>query len=141
MNKARAAAVVTWVYVVGFGVAAMPVAVYQRQRGHLPSFLGMFNMFEGPWAASVSPARFRWLLAAFSATTAAAAVTGVDLWHGRRRGAAGNLALLPVEAAFWMGFALPIPVLIGVTRLALLSAAWKDLDALRQKPRAARDWT
>ena len=39
-----------------------------------------------------------------------------------------SLALLPVEAVFWLGFALPIPWVFGVARIAFLALAWKSLD-------------
>jgi hypothetical protein len=35
--------------------------------------------------------------------------------------------LLPVEAAFWNGFALPVPWLVGTARLVLLALAWRSL--------------
>jgi hypothetical protein len=34
-----------------------------------------------------------------------------------------NLALPPVEAVLWMGFALPVPWLIGIARAALVVRA------------------
>ena len=37
------------------------------------------------------------------------------------------LALLPIEVVFWVGFALPIPWLIGVARVAYIALAWKAL--------------
>jgi hypothetical protein len=39
--------------------------------------------------------------------------------------------LLPVEAVFWYGFALPFPWLIGVLRAVLVALAWKSLGAER----------
>ena len=53
MNSARAAAIVTWVYAAGFGLAAVPVSIYLSQNGRLPTFLGLFEMYGGPWSASV----------------------------------------------------------------------------------------
>ena len=53
------------------------------------------------------------------------------IWRGRRSGAVLNLALLPVEAIFWVGFALPIPWLCGAARVALLAAGWKSLGGRR----------
>ena len=46
------------------------------------------------------------------------------LWRGRRSGAVVNLALLPIEAIFWLGFAVPIPWLFGIARAVLLAASW-----------------
>ena len=36
--------------------------------------------------------------------------------------------LFPVEAIFWLGFALPIAWLIGIARAVLLVLAWTSLD-------------
>jgi hypothetical protein len=38
------------------------------------------------------------------------------------------VALLPVEAVFWVGFALPIPWLLGVARVVLMALAWRSLS-------------
>ena len=37
--------------------------------------------------------------------------------------------LLPVEALFWYGFALPFPWLIGLLRAALIASAWPSLGS------------
>ena len=39
-----------------------------------------------------------------------------------------GLIVLPVEAAFWLGFALPFPWLTGIARAALLALAWTSRD-------------
>jgi len=127
MNSARSAAVVTWAYAAGFGVSAVPVAVYLHEHGRLPSFFGLFDMFAGPWSQRLPPRRFLQLLVAFTAVTTVAAVSAADLWKGRRRGGALNLALLPVEAVFWIGFALPIPAAVGLARIALVGISWTGL--------------
>jgi len=54
---------VTWVYAAGFGLSAIPVAVYLRRRGRLPTFFDMFEMFGGPWSARVSHGTFVLMLA------------------------------------------------------------------------------
>jgi hypothetical protein len=38
-----------------------------------------------------------------------------------------NLVLLPIEAMFWLGFALPIPWLFGIARTTLIPLAWRSL--------------
>jgi hypothetical protein len=48
--KTRTAAVVTWVCVAAFGIPAIPVAVYLVQRGTLPTFFDLFEMYGGPWS-------------------------------------------------------------------------------------------
>jgi hypothetical protein len=37
------------------------------------------------------------------------------------------MALMPVEAILWLGFALPIPWILGVARVVLLAMAWSSL--------------
>lgn len=38
-----------------------------------------------------------------------------------------EVALLPVEIGFWIGFALPIPPVLALVRLLLLVAGWSAL--------------
>jgi hypothetical protein len=127
VRNAHLAAVVTWIYAAGFGLATIPVAVYLRQRGKLPTFFDLFEMYGGPWSARVMDGTFVVLLMAFMGVCAAAAWTGWLLWGGSRLGAILGLALLPVEAVFWIGFALPIPWLLGLARVVLIALAWKSL--------------
>jgi hypothetical protein len=123
MKSSRAAAVVTWSYVAGFGVATIPVTLYFRQNGRLPSFFGLFDMMAGPWSERQSADRFTASLGAFVAVSAVGAYSGALMWRERRGGRAMNLALLPVEAVFWTGFALPIPWLLGAARAGLVLAS------------------
>jgi len=54
MSQARIAAVLTWVYAAGFGISTIPVALYLAQRGTLPTFFGLFEMYGGPWSSRFS---------------------------------------------------------------------------------------
>ncbi len=47
------------------------------------------------------------------------------VWRASRAGALLALAWLPVEAAFWYGFALPFPVGLGLVRVGLLTSAFR----------------
>jgi len=127
MVSARIGAVLTWLYAAGFGLSAVPVAIYLVRRGTLPWFGDMFPMYGGPWSNSVSQRTFVVLLGAFCAVTLTAAAAAVMVWAGSRTGAWLTLALLPVEAVFWVGFALPVPWILAVARLALLAVAWRWL--------------
>lgn len=127
MRSARAAAVVTWAYAAGFGLPAPFVVAYLVREGRLPEFLGLFEMYGGPWSEQVDERTFVTLLAAFLGLNAAVAWSGWLIWRGRRAGAVLNLALLPVEAIFWVGFALPIPWLCGAARVGLVAASWRSL--------------
>ena len=127
MNAARAAAIVTWSYAAGFGLSTIPVAIYLRRHGTLPTFMDMFEMFGGPWSSRVAHSTFVILLMAFLVVTLVAAWSGWLLWQGSKAGAVLNLALIPIEAIFWFGFALPIPVALGIARVTLVLVAWKSL--------------
>jgi hypothetical protein len=128
MKTAHAAAVMTWIYAAGFGGTAIPVAAYLKTRGHLPTFMGMFEMYGGPRLAHVQQRTFIALLAAFFGVTMLAALSAWWVWRGRKSGAVLNLSLLPIEAIFWLAFALPFPWLSGVARAVLLLASWRSLS-------------
>ena len=128
MGYAHVYAVLTWIYAAGFGLAAAPVAVFLLRRGTLPEFFGLFPMYGGPWSSRVGDRTFAVLLIAFMVVTLVAAWAAWLVWNGSKAGAVLSLVLLPVEAIFWIGFALPIPWIFGLARAALLVLAWKSLD-------------
>lgn len=69
------------------------------------------------------------------------AVARAGAWQGWKRWLPLSLlclALLPAEAAFWYGFALPLPWLLGLARVILLIAAWKSLSWQRTQTPATR---
>ena len=126
--SARAAAVLTWLYVAAFGSAAIPVAAYLLQTHTLPSFFDLFSMFGGPLWGRLSIGVFIAVLAAFFLVSMLAAWAAWMLWNGSKSGAILGLLLLPVEAVFWAAYALPIPPIIGIVRLALILLAWPSLS-------------
>ena len=127
MSNARIAAVLTWIYAAAFGIPAVPVAAYLLQRGRLPRFLDLFPMYGGPWSSRLVDGDFVVLLIAFLIVTLIAAWAAWLVWNGSKAGAVLSLVLLPLEAVFWIGFALPFPWLIGLARIALLARAWGSL--------------
>jgi hypothetical protein len=137
-RSARSAAVVTWVYVAAFGAPTIPIAAYVTQNGRLPSFLDVFTMYGGPWAVPFEEGRILLLLTGFLVVTSTAAWAAWRVWNGSRAGGVLALALLPAEAAFWYGFALPLPWLLGLARAVLLVAAWPSLSRRRTRPRDPR---
>ncbi len=128
MTSAQIGAMLTWAYAAGFGIPVAYVAPYLVRNGSLPTFLGMFPMYGGPWSSRVGTRTFVTLLIAFAMVALAAAFAGWLVWQGSRTGAVLSLCLLPLEAVFWIGFALPIPWAFGVARVILLALAWKSLD-------------
>ncbi|HEU4915751.1 MAG TPA: hypothetical protein VFV13_04235 [Acidimicrobiia bacterium] len=127
MTAPRAAAIATWAYAAGFGISAIPVAIFLARRGRLPNFLGLFESYGGRWSARFPDGAFIALLLAFFIVTGVAAWSAWLLWNGSRTGAVINLILLPVEAIFWIGFALPIPWVFGMARVVLVLAGWSSL--------------
>lgn len=130
-RAARAYAVLTWVYAAGFSVPAVPVSVYLWQRGSLPWFGDLFPMYAGPWSGGLPAGPLVALLLGYLVLTVVVARAAGRVRQGSRRGAVISVVLLPVEAVFWVGFALPIPWVIGAARVALLAAAWPRLRGPR----------
>jgi hypothetical protein len=129
---ARAYAVLTWVYAVGFGLPAVPVSVYLLRHGSLPWFGNLFPMYGGPWSGRLRDEQFVVLLLGYLGLTAFVAGSAGRVRHGSRRGAVVSAGLLPIEAVFWLGFALPVPWIVGAARVALLTAAWRRLGGPHQ---------
>ena len=128
MRFARVDAVLTWVYAAGFGLPAIPIAVYHlNTAGLLPRFFDLFSMYGGPWSDQYNAGPFAALLIAFLLVLMASAFAAWLVWRGSRAGAVLSLALLPVEIMFWLGFALPVPWAFGVARVVLLALAWREL--------------
>src|SRR3954447_19348302 len=72
------------------------------------------------------------LLVAFLLVCVAELVAGWLLWRYRRLGGLLALGLLPLEFAFWIGFALPLGPVVGLARTVLVFMAWSSL----RRPRA-----
>ena len=91
------------------------------QHGELWTFLGFPTYGDGPferWGLTTSVA----LMLGFVAVCGAEVVVGVLLWRDATTAPWLALALLPVELAFWIGFALPFGPLLGLVRTALVVA-------------------
>lgn len=120
----RTSAILIWLNAAAFGLPTVPVAVYVLQRHQLPWFFDLFPMYGGPVDAWVGPTGYALLLLLFGLVALAEAFTGVLLWRGRRAAAILSLILLPVEVAFWVAFALPVPPIFAAVRLTLTLRAW-----------------
>jgi len=127
-RSARAAAVLTWTYVAAFGSPVIPNVAYLLQNGMLPAFLDIFTMYGGPLPVRLSEGSLVAALLVFLVVTLVAAWAAWLVWNGSKVGAIVGLVLLPLEAVFWIGFALPLPWMLGVARVALVALAWKSLN-------------
>ena len=128
LSSAHSAAIVTWVYAAGFGLPAVPVTIYLLRHGSLPWLWNLFPMYGGPWSARFADKRLAVLLIMFLLVTVLVSVAAWLVWNGSRTGVIVSLAMIPVEAIFWYGFALPFPVLFGIARVVLLALAWRSLS-------------
>ena len=126
-GSARGAAVACWAYAAGFGLPALPIAAYALRERALPWLGDMFPMYGGPWWGSLSPEAFAATLGGYAGVTASVAWAGWSMWRGRRSGAVLAVAMIPIEAVFWYGYALPIPPVLALLRVGLIAAAWPRL--------------
>lgn len=127
MLALNVSAALMWLVAFGFGLPSPFVAVHLLRERRLPIFMGLFPAYGGGFFERWSPEIFAVLLGLFAAVSAVEAVAAYLLWQGELLGAAITIALLPIEIFFWAGFALPIPPLVGVIRIALLAIGWSSL--------------
>jgi hypothetical protein len=126
----RTAAVLAWVPGLGFGLPGVYAIRYFAEWRQPWIFMGFPTYGDGPFEAVGIDTSVP-LLTLFLAVCLAELAIGVALWRRARSSVAAGLALLPLEFAFWVGFALPFGYLFGAARAAVL------LVALRQDRRNA----
>jgi hypothetical protein len=122
-TPSRVAAGLSWATGLGFGPLAVYATAYLARHGDVWYFMGFPTYGDGPFEAIGVPTTAP-LLAGFATVCAAEVVLGILLWRRRRAALWLSLALLPVEMAYWLGFALPFGPLFGVARtIAVLAAS------------------
>lgn len=110
----------------GFGLPCLWGIRHLRATGEVWTFMGFPTYGDGPFDRhGISTTTT--LLVAFLGVCILEVVAGVRVWGGHVDGAILAVALLPVEAAFWWGFALPIPPIFAVVRTVLLIGWWRAL--------------
>jgi hypothetical protein len=122
----RIAAVLHWIVAVGFGVFCFPAIGNLLSGRRIPIVMGFPAYGQGPFERVGIPTTIP-LLAAFLLVCILEGVAGILLWGGYRSGAVLALALLPISAAFWWGFALPIPPILAVVWTILILLSWQAL--------------
>ena len=109
-----------------FLVSSLLIVIYALRNGSLPVVFGI-NMLAGPFSERLG------LDVALAATVSWGIVNvlemlaGYWLWKSRKRGGVLGLVLFPVGMIFWIGYALPVMVVIGPLRVLLLAWGWKTL--------------
>jgi hypothetical protein len=124
----RAAAVLLWIVAAGWGLSAPWLMWWVLVRGRLPVLPIIGEPNGGPFYFNFSRGTFVALLGASFLLAFVQGWAAWLLWAGKRSGALLEFGLLPVEAAFWYGFALPIPPLLAIARVILTLVAWPDLE-------------
>jgi hypothetical protein len=128
----RVAALLAWLAGVGFGLPGVYAIWYFARYRSVWTFLGYPTYGDGPFEdagiATTVP-----LLVSFLLVCLAEVVAGWLLWRNHPTAPIVSLVLLPLEFAFWIGFALPAGPLLGLTRTALVLPA-----LFRSHPRSRR---
>jgi hypothetical protein len=122
----RVAAVLLWVNGVGFGVFCLPGIRNLLMGRDVPIVMG-FKAYGGGPFERIGIHTTVGLLAGFLLICIAEVVAGWLLWGGHQSGAILALALLPLGAAFWWGFALPFGPLFAVASTILILLDWRTL--------------
>ena len=92
----------------------------------IPMILGFPAYGGGPFERHGLPTTVP-LLAGFLFVCILECAAGWLLWSGSTTGAILAMALLPVGAVFWWGFALPIPPIFAIVRTVLIVLSWRSL--------------
>jgi hypothetical protein len=121
----KLAAVFSIIVGLGFGLPCAYGIRYFSATGEVWTFLGFPTYGGGPLERIGIPITVP-LLVAFLVVCGLEVVTGWLLWRGLRAGAVLALALLPLELAFWIGFALPFGPPLGLARAILVIMKWSS---------------
>jgi len=122
----RSAAVLLWITAVGLGLPCL-LAIRNLLTGRgIPFVLGFPAYGGGPFERRGIHTTIPLLIGFLTLSI----LEGVAAWLLRDANKAGGilaLALIPVGAIYWWGFALPFPPLFAVARTALIVLDWKSL--------------
>ncbi len=122
----KASAAFLWLGAVGIGLSATLVASHLLRVRAFPMAMHI-RLFGGGAFERWSPEVVVVLLGLLTAICAMQLFAGWLIWNRQQLGATVMLALLPLEVAFWIGFALPYPPPLAAIRLALLGVGWSAL--------------
>jgi hypothetical protein len=103
----------------GFGIPCVFAIRHLSETGEVWMFLGFPTYGGGPFDAIGVPTTVA-LLVAFLTVCVAQVVVGVLVVTGITWAPMASYLLLPVAMVFWIGFALPVGPLLGVTSAVLL---------------------
>lgn len=104
----------------GFGVPCILGISHFARTGKVWTLMGFPTYGDGPFERIGIHTSIP-LLASFLAVCAAEITMGAMVWADAPGATGLAVALLPLELAFWVGFALPFGPPLGITRAVLVS--------------------
>lgn len=119
----------SWVFLikgVAWGLGSFPNAFYRYQLGEMPVIGGLETM-GGPISDQFGWEAVVWFLIPMGLLAWVEVLAGWWLRKGRKEGGWLAILLLPVSMFFWIGFLLPIWILLGPIRIALVLKGWRTL--------------
>ena len=126
MTGLQVASVLQFLVGLGFGIPGVIGTLHVARGRGIWTFMGFPTYGKGPFEQVGLPTTVP-LMTAFLLVLAAECVAAWLLWSGNRTGAFLSLALLPLAATFWWGFALPIPPILAVVWTVLILVNWQLL--------------
>ena len=121
--------IASWLFIgngVAWGLAFIPEAIYIRSLGRLP-VIGPIEGMSGPISDQFGWEAVVWLLIPMGLLAWVEVLAGWWLRQGRKEGGWLAFFLLPVSMFFWIGFLLPIWILMVPVRVALVLGGWRTL--------------
>ncbi len=103
----------------GFGLPCLFGIRHFSRTGEVWTFMGFPTYGDGPFERIGIPTSTP-LLVGFLAVCIAEVAVGCLIWSDAPGAKVMSLALLPLEFAFWIGFALPFGPPLGIARTILV---------------------
>ncbi|MBA3261997.1 MAG: hypothetical protein H0T69_05925 [Thermoleophilaceae bacterium] len=118
----RAAGGLAWAAGLGFGPLGVYGTIHLAKHGEVWQFMGLPTYGDGPFERIGIPTSVP-LCTGFVAVCAAEFMVGSMLWASKPGARRLSVGLLPLELAYWVGFALPGGLVLGVLRTAAVVAS------------------
>jgi len=111
-----------------FLISSLLIGIYTLRNGELPVIFGI-KMLAGPFSERLGLDAVTAATVPWGVVNVLEMVAGYWLWKSRKHGGKLALVLFPAGMIFWIGYALPIMVVIGPLRVLLLVMGWKTFHA------------
>ena len=112
---------------VAWGLGTIPYALYIHRLGELPTTVGGIESMSGPISRRFGHDAVVWLLVPLAFASWLEVLAGYWLRKSRKEGGWLAIFLLPITMFFWIGFVMPIWLVLGPLIVLLVLAGWKSL--------------